>query len=131
MLRVGQARAPLALIQHPRTLGAVRLLSSSNDQGAHSERGHPPPTSTERGLQRPDPPFTKSVSEAAVASNAEPLPFLSQPLGVPKRPTSDDLSWSEKHAEWFNRDARLAKRKMMYVDVGSHQYQGGDARLLS
>ncbi|WFD23104.1 Mitochondrial ATPase complex subunit atp10 [Malassezia equina] len=120
MLRVGKARAPFVqrfLTQHPRTLGAVRLLSSSNDKGANSGPGQTSPTSTERGTQRPDPPFTKSVSEAAVASNAEPLPFLSQPLGVPKRPTSDDLSWSEKHAEWFNRDARLAKRKMIIKEA--------------
>ncbi|WFD19487.1 Mitochondrial ATPase complex subunit atp10 [Malassezia caprae] len=115
MLRVGGARLPLVRrVLRTQALGAVRLLSTENDKSARTETGQAPQT---QSSQRPDPPFTSSVSEAAAAANAEPLPFLSQPLGVPKRPTSESPSWGEKHAEWFNRDARLAKRRMIIKEA--------------
>ena len=64
----------------------------------------------------PQPPsYTDSVSGAAAEANTRPLPFLSVPLGVSKRPTSDRPTWSERHAEWFDRDVRLEKRRLMYV----------------
>ena len=59
--------------------------------------------------------YTDSVSGAAAEANTRPLPFLSVPLGVSKRPTSDRPTWSERHAEWFDRDVRLEKRRLMYV----------------
>lgn len=66
----------------------------------------------------PEPPaYTSSVSEAASEANAKPLPFLSQALGVSKRPTSESPTWTERHAEWFDRDVRLEKRRLMYVRV--------------
>ncbi|WFD26809.1 Mitochondrial ATPase complex subunit atp10 [Malassezia nana] len=110
MLRVGYTRvAPVRpwLCTYSQATSTARLFSSQKDNDKN----------VDRGTERPDPPYTSSVSEAAVASNAEPLPFLSQPLGVTKRPTSEALSWSEKHAEWFNRDARLAKRRMIIKEA--------------
>ncbi|WFD15023.1 Mitochondrial ATPase complex subunit atp10 [Malassezia arunalokei] len=58
-----------------------------------------------------------SVSEAATEANAKPLPFLSQPLGITKRPTSEKPSWTERHAEWFDRDVRLEKRRLIIKDA--------------
>ena len=71
-----------------------------------------PPTS----FGPPEPSsYMSSVSEAATEANAKPLPFLSQPRGITKRPTSEKPSWTERHAEWFDRDVRLEKRRLMYV----------------
>lgn len=71
-----------------------------------------PPTS----FGPPEPSsYMSSVSEAATEANTKPLPFLSQPLGITKRPTSEKPSWTERHAEWFDRDVRLEKRRLMYV----------------
>lgn len=134
MLRVGRVPLPLTrrlLGSDIHTRGASRLLSTEKEKSARPETGQATQTGTEHSSQRPDPPYTSSVSEAAAAANAEPLPFLSQPLGVPKRPTSESPSWGEKHAEWFNRDARLAKRRMMYVRRTHTQHQRSHAGLLS
>lgn len=131
MLRVGGVRLPLVRrIPSAHAPGVARLLSTESDKSARPETGRTSQADTPSS-QRPDPPYTSSVSEAAVAANAEPLPFLSQPLGVPKRPTSENPTWGEKHAEWFNRDARLAKRRMMCVRHTHTQHQGSDAWLLS
>lgn len=61
--------------------------------------------------------FTSSTSEAAAAANEAPLPYLSRPLGVDKRPTSASKTWGERHAEWFDRDVRLEKRKAIVKDA--------------
>lgn len=61
--------------------------------------------------------FTTSTSEAAAAMDKQPLPYLSRPLGVPGRPTSEKVSWSERHPEWYDRDARIAKRRMIVKEA--------------
>ncbi|WFD05767.1 Mitochondrial ATPase complex subunit atp10 [Malassezia vespertilionis] len=61
--------------------------------------------------------FTSSTTKAAEAMNKQPLPYLSRPLGVQQRPSSERVTWADRKAEWFNTDKRLERRKVMIKEA--------------
>ncbi|WFD33798.1 U3 snoRNP protein [Malassezia cuniculi] len=98
-----------------------RLLSTSARLHASgTPPSTPPPQPKDRKVEEPavkKPSFTQSTSEAAAAANAQPLPYLTHPLGVDKRPTSKKLTFAERHPEWFDRDARMEDRRKIVKEA--------------
>ncbi|WFD30303.1 Mitochondrial ATPase complex subunit atp10 [Malassezia sp. CBS 17886] len=100
--------------------GRRGLATPPNEQdpkGASAEKRTQNPPAEDSAPAKPEPSFTTSTSEAASAANAQPLPYLSRALGVERRPTSETASWGERHPEWFDRDARLRKRKQLWKSL--------------
>lgn len=64
-----------------------------------------------------EPSFTTSTSKRAAANDKLPLPYLSRPLGVSARPTSETKTWLERHPEWFDREVRLEKRRQIVKEA--------------
>lgn len=98
------------LLRAPALRTTTRLLYTSAPLRSSSPSN---PSPKKDSSDKPKSTFTKSTSETAAATNAAPLPFLTTPLGVQKRPTSKKLSWTERHPEWFDRDARMEDRRKM------------------
>lgn len=118
VLAVAGYQGPWARLALPKMLTTSYSTNAAgkNDTTKRSTQDAQATTSTKFSPEpQTEPSYTSSVSEAAAEGNEKPLPFLSKPLGVSKRPTPERLSWGERHAEWFDRDARLEKRRLMYV----------------
>lgn len=98
-------RAPAALVAR----APARLLFTSAP--LYSEG--PPKNDKEEPSSSSKPSFTQSTSEVAAAANAKPLPYLATPLGVEKRPSTKKPTWAERHAVWFDSDARMDDRRRM------------------
>lgn len=98
-----------------------RLASSETDpkQGRAKDAGvaERDTSSAPKADQPAEPSFTTSTSKRAAETDKLPLPYLSRPLGVSGRPTSETPTWLERHPEWFDREVRLEKRKQIVQEA--------------
>lgn len=118
---LGGWRAPANLVYKrldTHAYGARRFLADHpnppKQTGKQPEEAQTPATNTDAPIE---PSFTKSTSETAAENDKRPLPYLSHPLGVPARPTADTPTWIERHPEWYDRNARVEKRRRIVQEA--------------
>jgi hypothetical protein len=82
--------------------------TQTSKPGSDAERGNVAASPVEV-LSRSEPETNSEFAE----QDKKPLPYLSAPLGVQKRPSSQKLSWMEKRDQQFDDKLRMQRRKAM------------------